>query len=128
MKNINKIPQKPLAKTSPAKKTVSKTKQLDGKRAIRKNHRQLDDRHMTFFKGILGSVQSLSEDETVRFQSGVANVLQRIFNRRREFQNKWNISEGSNLQVPPLPIVSKSHKLQTDAPTYLHSIPTIHLI
>lgn len=104
MKNINKIPQKPLAKTAPAKKTVSKTKQLDGKRAVRKIHRQLDDRHMTFFKGILGSVQSLSEDETVRFQSGVANVLQRIFNRRREFQNKWNLSEGSNLQVPPLPI------------------------
>lgn len=124
MKNIKKIPQKPLAKTAPAKKTVSKTKQLDGKRA----HRQLDDRHMKFFKGILGSVQSLSEDETVRFQSGVSNVLQRIFNRRREFQNKWNISEGSNLQVPPLPTVSKCHKQQTDTPTYLHSIPTIHFI
>lgn len=77
---------------------------------------------MKFFKGILGSVQSLSEDETVRFQSGVAN------NRRREFQNKWNLSEGSNLQVTPLPIVSKSHKQQTDTPTYLHSIPTIHFI
>lgn len=127
MKNIKKIPLKPLAKTSPLKQTVTKTKQLDGKKSIIKNHRQLDDRHMKFFKGILVSVQSLSEDETVRFQSGVANVLQRIFNRRREFQNKWNISEGCNLQVPPLPIVSKSHKQQTDTPTYLHSIPTIHL-
>ena len=52
-----------------------------------------DNRHWNFFKGILPSVNSLDEDHTLQFQSGVITLLQQL----RESQRNQKITKAGKI-------------------------------
>ncbi|PSN44813.1 hypothetical protein C0J52_25710 [Blattella germanica] len=65
---------------------VKMMKYLDHEITTSKNV-QLENRHMSFFKGLVPSLCSLSDDETLEFQSGVISVLQNIKSKKQMLVN-----------------------------------------
>lgn len=58
--------------------------------------RNEENRHLSFFKGLLPSMASLNEDQTLEFQAGVISLLQNI--KKKTSQYAYN--NQHNLQTP----------------------------
>jgi len=57
--------------------------------------RNEENRHLSFFKGLLPSMSSLNEDQTLEFQAGVISLLQNI--KKKTSQYAYN--DHHNLQT-----------------------------
>lgn len=55
-----------------------KRKKTDMEREVLESLCAKEDRHLSFFKGLLPSLQEFSDDETLQFQSSVINIIQEI--------------------------------------------------
>lgn len=65
--------------------------------------RNEENRHLSFFKGLLLSMSSLNEDQTLEFQAGVISLLQRI--KKNTSQYAYHTHYGTQNQFStPLPM------------------------
>lgn len=76
-----------------------------------------DSRHLLFFKGLLPSLESLNDEQTLEFQSGVLNLLQNIKKKRTydDFVAPYNYGQNSNY-----------HHWQTPENTQVLASPSAH--
>lgn len=61
-----------------ASRLAPKRKKTDVERDILESLWTKEDRHLSFFKGLLPSLQEFSDDEALQFQSSVINIIQKI--------------------------------------------------
>lgn len=59
-------------------RVAPKRRKTDMEREILESSYAKEDRHLSFFKGLLPSLQEFSDDETLQFQSSVINIIQKI--------------------------------------------------
>lgn len=101
--NRNVVAQETDIMTQPISKKPERAgpKYTEVEKTIMRHLSEPEDRHLNFFKGILPSLQLLKEEEVIRFQSSVLNILQDIHKSRQHsaaspyygssFQ-QWNIT------------------------------------
>ncbi|XP_047098859.1 uncharacterized protein LOC124712850 [Schistocerca piceifrons] len=102
-----------LKETVPKNKGTHKQDTVEQRMAdVSKQH---SDRHISFFRGIIPSLETFDDDEIVEFQ---LNVLQIIANIKKRKRTSTNISEAINVsqhrqaQSPSIPVHSSCQNLQ----------------
>lgn len=118
-----------------APKVAPKRKKIDLEREILDELSKKEDRHLSFFKGVLPSLKDFSEDETLQFQSFVVNAIQDI-KRNRTGKSSILLSQTSDAhfrsQQAPVPcqtnfsnwshLSSRPHTLTSQAPNMLQNV------
>lgn len=100
-------------------KGPSKRKKVDIEKEIME-HLSKEDRHLSFFKGLLPSVNEFSDDETLQFQSLVINAIQNIKKARQNTGQHPSFSYG--------PSYYPSHQAPSTAlpPSVWNNCPSSH--
>lgn len=79
-----------------------KTLVTDIEKSIFKKLQEPEDRHVSFFKGILPSLQKFDDTETLEFQSGVIKIIQSIHRSRQTPKGPvWPVPSEHAIQPSP---------------------------
>jgi hypothetical protein len=67
------------------------------------------NRHLSFFKGIIPSLQNFNEEETLEFQMGVPQLIANIKHRK-----------PSNFSIQPLPVYNQPFHTSSHVGEIIH--------
>ncbi|XP_049837828.1 uncharacterized protein LOC126282258 isoform X2 [Schistocerca gregaria] len=104
---------------SEEKETVTKNKRKHKQDTVEQRmvdvSKQHSDRHISFFRGIIPSLETFDDDEIVEFQLNVLQIIANIKKRKRTSTNineAINVSQHRQAQSPSLPVHSSCQDLQ----------------
>lgn len=96
----------------PPKKLCSRKRKIDDVEVrMLKALEEPEDRHISFFKGIVPTLHTFTEDETIKFQMGVLQLVSNI--KQHRFQTQQRHTDFNSFSPAVAPTINYNHYIPT---------------